>query len=323
MILVLSFNEYEQGTDPVIDWLLYLKANFIKVTIQDLIQTTRNFYIDINKGRIFINEKDITDEIKVIWYRRFESEIITNLDINQHNKQAIRELSLEVEVTINFLKKILFNKKWMPHFDSISLEKPEITFLAEAANILSPKTIITNNKKDVLKLYNIIRKNLIIKPIRHSSYFIDEEYTYSIYTKKLTYREIQSLPDNFVLTLFQECIESELEIRSFYLDGKFYSTAIVTTGESENIDIKQSYQKNSINWMPYQLPKYFENSLDQFLRSINLNTGSLDVLKTKNNEYYLLEINPVGQYSAPSYRCNYMIEEKVANWLINNDEKEN
>ena len=35
MILALSFDHYEQGTDPVIDWLIYHKADFVKVTIQD------------------------------------------------------------------------------------------------------------------------------------------------------------------------------------------------------------------------------------------------------------------------------------------------
>ena len=42
MIVVLSYNWYEQGTDPVIDWLIYHKANFVKITIQDLLNKTEN-----------------------------------------------------------------------------------------------------------------------------------------------------------------------------------------------------------------------------------------------------------------------------------------
>ena len=33
----------------------------------------------------------------------------------------------------------------------------------------------------------------------------------------------------------------------------------------------------------------------------------------------MLEINPVGQFSAPGYRCNYRLEEKIAKWLIDYD----
>ena len=141
MILVLSFDYYEQGTDPVIDWLLYHKADFVKVTIQDLIQTDTSFRIDINEGKIFVKGKDITDEVKVIWYRRFEEELVSKLPNSKHSEQALFELKNEVEVTIAFLKRILSDKKWMPHNDGIKLDKPEVTFLAQQNNIKLQKAL--------------------------------------------------------------------------------------------------------------------------------------------------------------------------------------
>src|SRR5690606_30976121 len=123
------------------------------------------------------------------------------------------------------------------------------------------------------------------------------------------------------LTLFQECIDSEFEIRLFYLDGDFYATAIIIT-EKENdvVDVKLNYDSDNINWIPYKLPQEYEESIDAFMKSINLNTGSLDIMKTKGGQYVMLEINPVGQYNAPGYRCNYNLEEKIAKWLIKYDE---
>ncbi|CAL2081060.1 hypothetical protein [Tenacibaculum sp. 190524A02b] len=320
MILVLSFDYYEQGTDPVIDWLLYHKADFVKVTIQDLIQTNIRFNIDINKGRIFVEGKDITDEIKVIWYRRFEEDLVSELPNSEHSEQALFELKNEVEVTVSYLKRILANKKWMPYNEGISLDKPEVTYFAEQFNLKTPKSIITNNKKDLLDFQANVKTNLISKPIRHSSYFIDNQHTYSIYTQKFEKPEIETLPENFVLTLFQECVDSEFEIRVFYLDGEFYATAIIVSDKPDNVvDVKLNYNSNNISWVPYKLPEEYEQSLDAFMKSINLNTGSLDIMKTKDNEYVMLEVNPVGQYSAPGYRCNYNLEEKIANWLISYD----
>lgn len=320
MIIVLSFNNYEQGTDPVLDWLLYYKANFVKITIQDLIQTNTRFKIDINKGRIYIEGKDITDEIKVVWYRRFEAELVIDIPKGKHTEQALFEIKNEVDVTIAFLKTILSDKKWMPHYGSIGLEKPEITYLSKQFNILTPKSIITNNRRDVLNFQKIAKSDLITKPIRHSGYFIDGKYTYSIYTQKLKKTALQKLPERFVLTLFQECIEAEFEIRVFYLDGAFYATAIIITEKENNVvDVKLNYKSKNINWIPYKLPQEYETSLRAFMKSINLNTGSLDIIKTKKGEYVMLEINPVGQYSAPGYRCNYNLEEKIAKWLIEND----
>lgn len=321
MILVLSFEHYEQGTDPVIDWLLYYKADFVKITIQDLIQKNNSFKIDINQGRVFIKGRDITDEIKVIWYRRFETDLNINLPEGKHTKQAQFELKHEVQDTISFLKKILSNKKWMPYNEGIKLDKPEVTYLAEQFDIRSPKSIITNNKQDVVNFKIDLQSDIIIKPIRHSSYFVDGEDTYSIYTQKLKKLELDQLPERFVLTLFQECIEAEYEIRAFYLDGKFYASAIIVTNKEENVvDVKLNYQSKNINWIPYQLPKEYEKQLDSFMKSINLNTGSFDIIKTIDEEYIMLEVNPVGQYSAPGYRCNFNLEEKIAKWLITHDE---
>lgn len=321
MILVLSFNHYEQGTDPVIDWLLYHKADFVKVTIQDLIQTNTSFKIDINAGRIFIKGNDITDDINVIWYRRFEAELMVDMPNNKHSAQALFELKNEVEVTIAYLKRILSDKKWMPYNDGIKLDKPEVTYLAEQFGVKTPKSIITNNLQDVIAFQKSVKSDLITKPIRHSSYFIDGKYTYSIYTQKLKKEKLQELPDHFVLTLFQECIDAEFEIRVFYLDGKFYATAVIITEKAEDVvDVKLNYESESINWVPYKLPIAFEEQLEAFMKHINLNTGSIDIMKTRNGTYVMLEINPVGQFSAPGYRCNYNLEEKIANWLIDHDE---
>jgi len=326
MILVLSFDYYEQGTDPVIDWLIHLNANFIKITIQDFLRKDIPFHIDNNEGRIYVNNTDFTDIINVIWYRRLEADIsIPELPKTKANEQVLFELQHEVEVVVDFLKNILSDRIWMPHFNSINTEKPQQIYLASKYDILTPKSIITNNKNSVYKLLETINKNiedkrnLIMKPIRHSGYFVDKEYTYSIYTKKITKNELNNLPDNFVLTMFQECIESHYEIRTFYLDGTFYSTAIILSEQTENIDIKLSFQTDIINWLPYKLPSDIEQKLDNFMRLLNLNTASLDILYSKDNQYYLLEINPVGQYNAPSFRCNYFIEEKIAKWLINQD----
>ncbi len=321
MILVLSFDYYEQGTDPVIDWLLYYKADFVKVSIYDLIRRDIPFKIDINHGHIYINKRDITDEINVIWYRRFEDNLTFDVDKkNKHLEQAFFEIQNEIEEFITYLKRILSDKIWMPCDIGIRLNKLEVIRLAQKSNILVPRTIITNSKSSVLDFQKMVNTKLIAKPIRNSSYFIDGTYTYSIYSHLYDLNAIEKLPDEFVLTLFQEYIRGEFEIRVFYLDGKFYASAIIVTKSEEIIDIKKHYNTKNIHWIPYQLPSHYEKKLNQFMKHISLNTGSLDILKTKDDKYVMLEINPVGQYSAPGYRCNYYLEEKIAKWLIKHDE---
>ena len=68
MVLILSFDEYEQCTDPVIDWLLYYKVNFIKLTQQDLYSNSK-FKIDIINNTFLFNNIDLVKEVQTILRR--------------------------------------------------------------------------------------------------------------------------------------------------------------------------------------------------------------------------------------------------------------
>lgn len=49
---------------------------------------------------------------------------------------------------------------------------------------------------------------------------------------------------------------------------------------------------------------------------IDLNSGSIDMLVSKKNEYIFLEVNPIGQFAQVSYPCNYYIQKEIASELI-------
>lgn len=323
MILVLSYNWYEQGTDPVLDWLIYYKADFVKVTIDDLLNRKDECFIDINKGEIWVRGKEISKQINVIYYRRFEHDL--EFDFLNDNKikfkdQLKNEIQEEIQDLMMYLFMIFNNKVWLPSYKAIDVNKLEVIFQAHKRGIITPKTIVCNNRKKLLDFYYECNENLITKPIHHSGYFIDDDKTFSAYTSSIDKIFINSLPEYFTVSLFQEKIDAQFEIRTFYLDGEFYSTAIILTANSNiDADIKLSFETQNINWIPYKLPNYYEKKMKLLFDSLNLNTGSFDSLLNKRGEYVLLEINPVGQYLAPSNRCNYKIEQKIAKWLIKND----
>lgn len=325
MILILSYDWYEQGTDPVIDWLIYQKADFAKITINDLVNRTNDARININTGEIWINGVEISHKVNVIWFRRFEHDISFNFSKKTDDpilKQADSELQLEIRELMQFLFQRFKKKTWMPHYLGINTNKLDHIFLAKKRGIKMPETIICNNKTDLLSFDEQHQNGIIMKPIRHSGYFIKGEKTFSIYTNSVKKSFIETLPDYFTATLFQQKVDSKMEIRVFYIDGSFYATAIIITEVNKETDVKLSFGTDNINWIPYELPQNYKLHLTQFFEDLHLNTCSFDVILTHNDEYVLLDINPVGQYTAPSNKCNYKIEQKIANWLVEKDEKE-
>ena len=55
------------------------------------------------------------------------------------------------------------------------------------------------------------------------------------------------------------------------------------------------------------------------MKSLDLKTGSIDMILTPEGDYYFLEVNPVGQFSMTSSPCNYNLEKRIAEYLMKYD----
>lgn len=70
--------------------------------------------------------------------------------------------------------------------------------------------------------------------------------------------------------------------------------------------------------LPYKLPIEIEEKLCQLLNHFKLNFASIDLM-VRGNNFYFLEINPVGQFGMVSGPCNYKIEKLIAKYIIENN----
>lgn len=50
------------------------------------------------------------------------------------------------------------------------------------------------------------------------------------------------------------------------------------------------------------------------MEALDLNCGSLDLIKS-GSTYYFLEVNPVGQFGNLSFDCSYHLEKEIAEYL--------
>lgn len=323
MIVALSYDSYEQGTDPVIDWLLYYKAKFMRMSMVDLLFNRKAQYrVDYHSGHIYMNGRNITDRIKVIWYRRFMDTVefqdgtYRDWPVNQ----ASFEIGNEIKHFVGSLYSSLAGRKWLPHPQYIDVNKLSMIKKAKDAGLQVPRSTVTNNKKDLVRFMKQCPDGVITKPVNHSGYYIVGKSTYAVFTTPIEEHMLGALPDLFFPSLFQEKVASEYEIRVFYLDGEIYATAVLNEGPDKAIDVKLNYKKDDTFWVPYNFPAQEAEKIRSFMDRVGLNTGSLDILKKKDGEYVFLEVNPVGQYSAPSARCNYEVERRMAEWLMKHDQ---
>jgi hypothetical protein len=166
-----------------------------------------------------------------------------------------------------------------------------------AENIIENKTLITKAISESVHLYN------------NQCGFI-MNYTGGINTKHI-------VKDNHRTTyLIQEKVEKLFEIRSFYLEGNFYSMAMFSQQNEKTKDDFRNYDfSNPIRTVPFKLPIEVEAKLRNLMNVLTLNTGSIDIAYNSRKEYIFFEVNPVGQYGMVSNPCNYNLDREIAKSL--------
>lgn len=333
MILIISHDAIDEPTNDVIDWLSFYNVNFLRINGDDF-YLNKNFAIDYEKKTIrfegnLINVKDV----KAILFRRWISRPTTIISEFKKNNFGVFEgfflenflvyLKSELTSISTSLFSLFEEKKFIPSYKLSrgQLNKFNVLLEAEMIGIKIPKSIIASSKKEVLdKVENGME--FITKSIKDADFIFYNNNLIDLYTKSLTVDDITNLKETFFPTLFQEKIDKQFEIRIFYLYNKFYSMAIFSQNDSKtSVDFRNYNRERPNRYIPFKLPLEVEIKIKKLMTKIGLNTGSIDMIYSNDNEFIFLEVNPVGQLGMVSKNCNFPIEKELALNLIKNGRK--
>lgn len=317
MVLVLS-DDNDYSTNVVLDWLAYKKIPFKRVNSNDEIILIsidfNNLYFEIKINSELICSSDISG----FWYRRgflnFKTLPLPN-DFYFYKKIKYNLLE-DKDCYSEFIYYILTNTKLsIGDFTTSVVNKLKVLKMASDFGMLTPATSIVSSKEEIIKFKNIYKK-IVTKTIKGNPIFVDNNYTGIGYTFELTDIMLNKVSEIFSPSLVQEKIEKSYEIRSFYLKGVFYSMAIFSQNDPQTIvDFRVYNFKKPNRNVPYNLPKKICDKLKKIMDYLHLDTGSIDLIVNTKNEFYFLEVNPVGQFGMTSNPCNYFLEEKIADYF--------
>jgi len=292
VVIISDYNDV--STHEVADWLSYYNIEFDIFEFNDLINTKH--------ATINVQRKSLKASCS-FWMRK-------------HSK--IKEsITSALEISLLLTEMENNNCFWLNSYNDAFISKAKQLRIAKRIGLNIPNTIISGNRMDIGSF--IENRKCIIKRIDllHKN---SNDSNYVWYTQII--KNVDSLPDGYFI--IQEYIEKEFEIRSFYLEGKFYSMAIFSQlDEQTKIDFRKYNYDNPNRTIPIKLPKDIEKKLNSLFKELKMNSGSVDLILNKNEEYYFLEINPYGQFNMVSKPCNYYIEESISKKLSNPHEKIN
>lgn len=300
MILIIS-NNGDSTTTKVIKYLSAMGKKFIRVHEDEF------FEIKTDKKRIYlISDRNnfFPDEIASTWYRRgglkFKRLSYENNAVNHHMDEHQHWLEDYVIKTLESKKSI--NKQSNNHVNKLLVLEQ-----AKKIGLNVPEYFLAENTDGVI-IHETITKPITENVILDS---VDKNFNGIIYTSVVQEKE----KEKFFITFFQEKIEKDFEIRSFYLDGKMWSTAIISQNDEQTkTDFRKYNYKNPNRKVSYQLPEDIEEKTHQLMRSLGLSCGSIDFIKN-GDIFYFLEVNPTGQFIGLSDICNYSLEKEIAQYL--------
>ncbi|GAA0728021.1 hypothetical protein GCM10009430_36740 [Aquimarina litoralis] len=325
------------STNRVIDWLYYYDQKYEKFIgpsdnkdhfkFND--KTISFTFGGINKEeKQSISENANPTKIDSTWFRRPNHNTKSFIEEFKYNgiypKNILNyTLQQRIDVFWEYLGYRLESNNHLGSFKTFELNKPIVMQEAEKLGLTVPRTLITNSKRELETFFKscnhrIITKSLheIIPEYKHPTEDTNTELSIHQYTTLID--NLKDTPKVFAPSLFQECIDKEYEIRTIFLNDSCYSACIFSQlNEQTKIDMRNRDANTPTRYIPYQLPETIETSIKQLMNKLNLSYGAIDIMKSINGYYYFLEINPVGQFGDVSMQCNYYLNKKIAEHLIN------
>lgn len=324
--MIYLFSKDGDSIDEIIDFLIIKKKEYIRIDEEYLRLSADSIVIENNKTFLKFREKH------KIYYITEEDTLYFGLGqfnfIFDFTSKLVKEKNIFYE---NSLEQINAIQEFIEHFfykhpkqinfqySKYPINKLNVLYRATKLGIKVPNTYIFENRTAI---ENVTKKQAVItKTLTSSIKVYLDNYGLISHTQEI--KNIEALPSDFLPSLFQELIPNSCEVRVMYVNGCFFSALIYRTDNSDkNIDIRISISEKKYFLIPIQIPNKLERKISKLMNDLNLKIASCDILYSiTNNEYYLLEINPNTYYSWISKKCNYQIEQEIANLIIKTDAK--
>jgi ATP-GRASP peptide maturase of grasp-with-spasm system len=329
MILILSI-ESDLSTTEVQFWLKHYNVETIRISDKDMLSLDRLEISDEQKIKTVLRVWDTQKtfrlylhKVKNYWYRRGEfnigfqrfyaNETMDILTVSTMNKMLKREHD---QLSAYFDSNLTTDRS-LNSFKDNELNKLHVLAVAKQFGLAVPPTIVTNKKKILAHFFNL-HGEIITKAIWNGQDFqLSALYFYSP-TLLFDFNALKkNIPGSFPVTLFQKNIPKKYELRIFYLNETMYASCIFSQRDAQTtIDFREYNQEKPNRVVPYEIPKVVAGKIVALMRYLKLKSGSIDMIYGKDDCYYFLEVNPIGQFKQVSMPCNYYLEREIAKTFL-------
>jgi len=288
MILIITNSE-----DKTVDYFLrsvsntHFRFNTDNFLIDYDFDFSQEWYIhDKNKDKL-VNHNNIGG----IYYRR---PVLPYLNVKGINNDLLKQLQNEAyDLYDNFINSIE-TKYLNTKYNILKAENKLLQMkIAESIGFSVPKTIITNNK-NALNIFMDKSKKYCIKPLYLGFFELNGKnfIPYTAIIEKTDYDLITNFP-----ALIQEYIDKKYEIRVTCVGDKIFPVKILSQSNNNTIIDWRVDNCSAVDYKKMTINKSMKTMCLNLLSQFNLNFACIDLIISKNNKVYFLDLNPNGQWA--------------------------
>lgn len=303
MILIITHKE-DYTADFVINKLNQQNIAYKRLNCEDIFNSDYSVEINSKFNYSILGESNYHS----VWFRRTKLPSIDGL--SKAEKMYI------LHETECFFKNLFatLSAKWLSSPISVYTAENKLLQLKKAKEIgfKIPPTLITNSKDQLKEFFTQNKENIILKPISQTRIQYQDDVAF-VFTSPISSEIIEKLGD-FDLTpcIYQENIAKDYEIRVTVVGDTIFSAAVFSQQDRETI---HDWRKKKLKFHSIELPNDIKEKCFLLVKSLNLEFGAIDLIKTPEGEYFFLEINPNGQWAWIEIETGLEISNSIIEFL--------
>lgn len=248
------------------------------------------------------------------WYRRIRrSSKPVQMEAGIHDF-CVREARAHVEsLAINFRGPIMSRPEaiWVAEHKLVQLQRAALIGLS------IPETVISNDPAVVTDAFRRFAGQMICKPLT-TGHIETDSGPVSIYTSQVLESHLENVSDSsYAPSIYQPLIRKKCDVRVTIVDRKVFVAEIESQVDPDG-DV--DWRRGDVAGMLHReamLPPNVEKRLLGLMKALDLQFGAIDLIRTPNDEYIFLEVNPNGQWLWIEDQLGLAISRAIAEWLSN------
>lgn len=282
----------------IVDSAQYPRQIQLSVSISNLTES-ESFELSVCGKRV--HSADTTG----VWWRRPKAHQFPNVGFSKPVRQfCLQESAASFEGWLHSCAPKVINPL---SADSYASHKVAQLTRAAKAGLHIPDTIVTNSQEEAKMFVSSSSKSTVFKVLTGARFLFAD-------TRRITQEHCAFFDAlaNAPIILQREVV-GKRDIRVTIIDRDVFAAEIVPNHKSAQLDWRLDA---SANILRHALPVNLETSLVDFVKSLGLRYGAIDMALDPNGNYVFLEINPGGQFLFVEIHSGQPISAAIAKALI-------